>query len=137
MWLPDERVAKAWAEYVKTGAVGDTTPPSAPFDVKATATAQGIALTWEVEADLESGVQSFVILRDGKELARLPEKPVGRFGRPLFQAMSYHDTPEKPLPALRYADATARPGSKHEYRVIAINSVGLKSEPSKPAAASR
>jgi hypothetical protein len=137
VWLPDERVAKAWAEYVKTGAVGDTTPPPAPFDVKATATEQGIALTWEVEADLESGVQGFVILRDGKELARLPEKPVGRFGRPLFQAMSYHDTPEKPLPALRYADATARPGSKHEYRVIAINSVGLKSEPSKPAAASR
>jgi hypothetical protein len=27
VWLPDERVAKAWMEYVKTGAVGDTTPP--------------------------------------------------------------------------------------------------------------
>lgn len=27
IWLPDERVAKAWMEYVRTGAVSDTTPP--------------------------------------------------------------------------------------------------------------
>ena len=27
VWLPNEAVAKAWMEYVKTGAVGDTTPP--------------------------------------------------------------------------------------------------------------
>ena len=30
VWLPNEAVAKAWMEYVKTGAVGDTTPPPAP-----------------------------------------------------------------------------------------------------------
>ena len=57
----------------------------------------------------------------------MPEKPVGKFGRPLFQTMSFHDTPEPPLPAMRYVDTTAKPGAKHEYRVIAINSVGLKS----------
>ena len=27
VWLPNEAVAKAWMEYVKTGAVSDTTPP--------------------------------------------------------------------------------------------------------------
>ena len=67
--------------------------------------------------------------RDGKELSQVPEKAVGRFGRPLFQAMSYHDTPERPLPALRFIDRTATAGAKHEYRVITVNSVGLKSAP--------
>ena len=49
--------------------------------------------------------------------------------------MSYHDTPEKPLPAMRFLDRTAKPGTKHSYRIIAVNSVGLKSKPSKVATA--
>ena len=40
VWLPNERVARAWAEYVKTGAVSDTTPPSPPFNVKVTKNAK-------------------------------------------------------------------------------------------------
>ena len=36
VWLPNEAIAKAWMEYVKTGAVGDITPPLAPYDVVAT-----------------------------------------------------------------------------------------------------
>jgi poly(3-hydroxybutyrate) depolymerase len=133
VWLPNERVVKAWAEYVKTGAVSDDTPPPTPVDVKVAATDQGISITWDAEADLESGLRGFVIQRDGNDLAQVPEKSVGRFGRPLFQTMSYHDTPEKPLPELRFLDRAARPGERHEYRVTAVNSVGLKSEPSKPA----
>ena len=34
MWLPNEAVAKAWMEYVKTGTVADTTPPPAPSRVR-------------------------------------------------------------------------------------------------------
>jgi poly(3-hydroxybutyrate) depolymerase len=136
IWLPNERVARAWEEYVKTGAVGDTTPPTAPGNVKAVSKAdQGIEITWDADADFESGIKGFVIQRDGKDLIQLPEKPVGRFGRQLFQTMSYHDTPEKPLPEMRFLDRTAKAGQKYEYRVIAMNSAGLKSEPSKPATA--
>ncbi len=136
VWLPSEAVAKAWAEYVKTGAVGDATPPPAPFHVKATPKGeQGVEITWDAEADFESGLQGFLIQRDGKDLARVPEKPVGRFDRPLFQALSYHDTPEKPLPEMRFLDRTAGPAGKHEYRVIAINGVGLKSDPTPPTSA--
>ncbi|MFH1921870.1 MAG: hypothetical protein ABIP48_18545 [Planctomycetota bacterium] len=76
--------------------------------------------------------KAFVIQRDGSELARLPEKPVGRFGRPLFQQMSYHDTPEKPLREMRFMDAAATAATRHEYRVMSVNSVGLQSEPSNP-----
>jgi hypothetical protein len=129
VWLPDERVAKAWEEYVKVGSVTDTTPPPAPGNVKTTAGPDGsVEITWTAEADLESGLQSFIIVRDGKEVGRVPEKPIGRFGRPLFQTMSYHDTPEKPLPQMRFVDRSVA-GKKAEYRVIAVNGVGLKSAP--------
>jgi hypothetical protein len=134
VWLPNEQVAKAWAEYVKSGSVSDSTPAPAPFGLKVTVQPdKTVEITWDAEADFESGMQAFVIQRDGKDLVQVPEKPVGRYGRALFQAMSYHDTPEKPLPAMRYLDRETKPGTQHEYRVIAINSVGLKSAPSQPA----
>jgi hypothetical protein len=127
VWLPDERIAKAWSEYVRTGAVGDTTPPAAPFAVAAKAVEGGaVEITWDAAADFESGLQAFVIERDGNPIAQVPEKPIGRFGRALFQAMSYHDTPEAPVPAMRYVDAGA-PAGAHAYRIVAVNGVGLRS----------
>lgn len=134
VWLPNERVAKAWAEYVKTGEVSDRTPPPPPFNVKVVEKGdRGVEITWSAAADFESGLAGFIIQRDGKEIARLPEKPVRRFGKPLFQGLSYHDTPEKLVPQTRFLDTTARAGQKHLYRIIAVNSAGLKSEPSKEA----
>ncbi len=131
VWLPNEAVAKAWMEYVKTGAVGDTTPPPAPTDVKVSPLGdRGMLITWSADADFESGIRQFIVLRDGKELAKAPEKPVGRFGRPLFQGMTYHDTPDQPLRQMRYVDGSATAGDKHTYAVITVNGVGLKSEPS-------
>jgi hypothetical protein len=41
--------------------------------------------------------------------------------------MSYHDTPERPLPEMRWLDKTAKPGARHVYTVIAVNGVGLRS----------
>ncbi len=129
VWLPNERFARYWSEYVRTGAVSDTTPPPAPASVTVTSRPEGVEIMWKAEADFESGLQAFIVQRDGQNLAQVPEKPVGRFGRPLFQRMSYHDTPEAPIPELRFVDTTAKPGAKHTYRVIAVNSVGLKSKP--------
>ena len=134
MWFPNLSVAKAWSEYVKTGAVSDTTPPPSPFNVAAKTQADGsVELTWDADADFESGIQQFVIERDGTELGRLPATPKGKFGRALFQSMSFHDTPEAPLPEMKFTDTSAKPGEKHEYHVIAINGVGLKSLQSKEA----
>ena len=135
-WLPNEAVAKAWIEYTKTGAVSDTTPPPTPFNVKVTPNVdRGTEITWDAEADFESGISQFIILRDGTELAKVPEKPVGKFGRPLFQSMTYHDTPDQPLPEMRFLDASAKAGEKHAYTIITVNSVGLKSNPSREASA--
>lgn len=130
VWLPDARAAKAWAEYVLAGEVADMTPPRPPFNVRVTRKPDGaVELTWEAEADLESGIAAFVIHRDGEEIGRVPEKGARKFGKPLFQAMSYHDTPEAPLPEMRFVGASA-PTGDHAYRVTAINAAGLSSPPS-------
>jgi hypothetical protein len=58
----------------------------------------------------------------------VPEKPNKKFGRPLFQGKTYHDTPVQPLAEMRYIDKTSD-GQKHTYAVITVNSVGLSSAP--------
>jgi len=131
IWLPNKTVAKAWMEYVKTGSTSDTTPPPAPFYIKVSDKGvQGREIVWNAEADFESGIRNFIIMRDGKELANVPENPIGKYGRPLFQSMTYHDTPVKPLAEMRYLDASAKVGEKHSYSVVTVNSVGLLSNPS-------
>jgi pimeloyl-ACP methyl ester carboxylesterase len=122
-WLPNKEVAEAWMHYVKDTAVPDTTPPPAPSNVHA----NGRELTWDAAADLESGLAYFVIERDGQEIATLPEKGKNPFGRPIFQGLQYSDTPTFPLVEMRFTDATAEPNQIHEYRVIAVNTLGLKS----------
>src|SRR5262249_5780633 len=101
-------------------------PPPAPVDLRV----QGNKLTWEAEADLESGLASFIIERDGQFLANLPEQGKNPFGRPIFQDLQYSDTPPQPLAAMQFNDTTAQTGKKHAYRVIAVNTVGLISIPS-------
>lgn len=129
-WLPSEAIAKAWMQYVKDTRVADDTPPPAPFNLRL----NGNELTWEAEADLESGLAGFVIERDGQFLANVPEQGKNPFGRPLFQNLQYSDTPPQPLVPMRYTDAKAEAGKTHSYRVIAVNTVGAKSAPSKAVA---
>ena len=129
-WLPNEGIAKAWIEYVKDTKVADPTPPPAPTNVRVEAN----RLTWEAEADLESGLASFVIERDGRALATVPDQGKNPFGRPVFQNLQYSDTPTQPLVPMQFTDARAEPGKKHAYRVIAVNTVGSKSKPSPEAA---
>jgi pimeloyl-ACP methyl ester carboxylesterase len=126
-WLPNEATAKAWMDYVKDTKVRDTTPPPAPTNVRL----QGNKLTWEAEADPESGLASFIVERDGQVLARVPEKSKNPFGRPVFQGLQYSDTPPQPLAAMQFIDTKAEVGKAHTYRVISVNTAGAKSMPSK------
>jgi len=123
VWLPDAAIAKAWMSYVKDTAIPDTTPPPTPTNLQV----KGNELTWNAEADLESGIASFIIARDGQFLANVPEQAKNPFGRPIFQGLQYSDTPMQPLVPMRFTDTTAEPGKTHQYRVIAVNTAGLKS----------
>jgi pimeloyl-ACP methyl ester carboxylesterase len=123
LWLPDGKIAHAWQQYVKDTNVSDMTPPPAPTNLQV----RGNELSWQAEADLESGLARFVIERDGQLLAEVPEQGKNPFGRPIFQNLQYSDTPTQPLVPLRYADTTAVAGQKHAYRITAVNTAGLKS----------
>ena len=102
----------------------DTTPPPAPTGLRLTSN----ELTWEAEADFESGLAGFIIERDGKFLANVPDQAKNPFGRPIFQNLQYSDTPTQPLVSMHFTDTKSEPGQKRVYRVIAVNTVGLKSE---------
>lgn len=122
IWLPNEVIAKKWENYVRDTEIPDETPPPAPTEVKL----EGKTLTWNAVGDLESGLSHFEIWRDGEKVASVPEEPKNRYGRPLFQGLQYSDTPEVPLVERRFVDENANPKSK--YRVISVNTVGLRSE---------
>lgn len=124
IWLPSEAIAKAWKHYLEDTAIPDVTHPPAPTGLQVT----GNELTWNAEADLESGLAGFIIERDGEVLADSPEAGKNPFGRPIFQGLQYSDTPIQPLVEMRFKDLKAEPGKKHQYRVISVNTVGLKSE---------
>lgn len=135
IWLPNGTFAKKWMEYVKTGYVTDTTPPPAPTNVRAERKAKSVELTWDAEVDLESGLRTFIILRDGERIGRTEPVMERRSaavpidGRRLFQGLSYHDTPLQPRREMRYVDQDPPLGAKHSYEVIAVNSEGLRSKP--------
>ena len=101
-WLPNERIAKLWSQYHKDTLVVDETLPPAP-DL---AILQGDTISWTCDADLESGLAYFVIERDGKQIAQVPQKSNNPFGRPVFQGLQYSDTPPLPLAQMLYRDAT-------------------------------
>jgi len=67
----------------------------------------------------------------------VPEQGKNPFGRPIFQNLQYSDTPTQPLVPMQFTDAKAESGKKHTYRVLAVNTVGLKSNPSAEAASER
>jgi hypothetical protein len=126
-WLPGPGVAELWQQYVARGEVADLSPPPEPRNLSAVRTVRGVRLTWSAEADLETGLAGFVILRDGLEIARVPEKPVARFGKSLFQGLSYHDTPEKPLPRMEYVDVNNNSSPTALYEIQTVNSLGIRS----------
>jgi pimeloyl-ACP methyl ester carboxylesterase len=134
-WLPNAAVAKAWMDYVRTGTVASSSIPPAPFDVRVNNKGdQGKEITWDAESGLASGLGGFIILRDGQGLVRFPaQPPEAIYGRPLFQGLSFHDTPTGPLPRMACLDSSAKPGVDHVYTVTALSSAGV---PSVPAASS-
>ncbi len=124
VWLPSESVATAWTQYITDTAVTDATPPPPPTNIRV----QGAEVTWNAVADLESGLASFIIERDGEFLANVPEQGKNPFGRPVFQKLQYSDTPAQPLVRMQFTDSKPEIGKIHQYRVIAVNTVGLMSK---------
>ncbi len=124
-WLPNETIAKKWMQYVKDTAVADTTPPPSPTNVHR----EGNRIVWNCKADLESGLSHFIVKRTGKRITTVPEQPKNKFGRPLFQNLLYSDTPTQPLAKMEFTIPKGAPLSG--YQIIAVNTVGLESQPAR------
>ena len=59
-WLPDSLCAVRYQEYLMTGTIHDQTTPSPPFNVRIKKLKnKGIKITWEADADIESGIKYF------------------------------------------------------------------------------
>ena len=124
VWLPDKAIAAAWYQYIQDTAVPDKSPPPAPRHVEV----RGAELTWDAEADPDSGLAQFLIERDGVVVATVAGQGRNPYGRPVFQGLQYSDTPPQPLPVFKYTDPAPTPGVRHRYRVVSVNTAGLKSK---------
>ena len=127
-WLPDASFAKLWSGFVKDGEVADTTGPPKPVGLAGTRDANEFTLRWSATADLESGLGGFRIERDGKTVGELPANPQSRFGRPIFQVMTYSGTPSQPLAEMVFRETLPEDSLPATYRVYSLNSVGLESD---------
>lgn len=123
-WLHSGLIATAWTQYVKTTDVSDSSPPPAPSNLRL----NGNELSWDCIADLESGLAGFLIERNGAIVGSTLEQAGNPFGRPLFQNLQYSDTPPQPLAAMTWRDPAPTPGMPTDYRVIAVNTGGLRSD---------
>lgn len=124
-WIPNESVAKAWKEYCTNAEVSDATPPPAPINVRVNA---NNVVSWDAEGDLESGIGKFLIYRNDLLIGTVPADGQNKHGRPLFQGLSYSDTPLQPLVTMTYTDTNRPAGSEAKYRVVSVNSAGLESK---------
>ena len=126
-WLPNEAIAKAWMR-VRQGHQVARTPHRRPH--RRRCGVQGNQLTWEAEADLESGMAGFVIERDGKLLAEragagpeplrppgLPKHPVQRYAHAAAGADALHRSKAE------WPGTAHLPGLRREHRGAEVGRV--------------
>ena len=133
-WFPDQVTAAKGEVFAKLGNVPDFTPPEqAPSTLEATASSEGVSLTWNATPDWESGVKTFRVYRNGKLLppytaaSRQEGESTEYYRKPM-----YSDTPLRPLATMEYLDKSAQPDSTYRYQVSLVNWAGLQSPLSEP-----
>jgi len=128
-WLPDELFASRWSTFLRLGNLPDSSAPVAPHSLVARTDGNSTVIAWKADADFESGLGGFRIERNGETIAQLPQKPMSRYGRPLFQVMNYSGTPAQPLAVMQFTDRNPLATKPRDYRVFSINSAGMESLP--------
>jgi chitodextrinase len=93
-----------------SGPVTDTSAPTVPAGVRATATATtSISLAWSASSDPESGVSGYRVYREGVDVGQVTQSA--------------------------FVDTGLAPSTTYRYTVAAFNGAGLLSESSAPLAA--
>jgi pimeloyl-ACP methyl ester carboxylesterase len=120
--LPDEATAQLWKEYVSTGTITDKTPPPAPFNVKAKRNGGNIEVSWEADADIESGILRFEIFKDGTPVGNLPK--TGAYQR--FDTNGDNTVPVE-TPEMKFEIAGGTDNAGHTIAVRTVNHFNLPS----------
>ena len=128
-WLPNENFATLWMQYVNDTKVEDLTSPPSPSNPILNS---GI-LTWSAKADLESGIEKFLIYRDDQLIGEVASNKPNRFGRQIFQGLLYSDTPTLPLNQMKFDTRDFVQKENEKYTVVTVNTVGGRSKPSSSA----
>lgn len=142
-FLPDEATARRWREFVRTGWVRDSSAPEKPpTQLKITTLGpNAVRLHWQAEADLESGIKTFIIYRDNKKIGQFVG-PGDPYTKGSYQYANFGDEPvPEPLyrlsetwipPTMQFIDYQLRTGKTYRYQVSTVNHSGLESERSTP-----
>jgi hypothetical protein len=102
---------------------GEAVEVPAPTGLEASNVEQGIELVWK---ELDRGaarVGAFHVVRDGRRITRTP-------------VVDLPDEEEQ-VRTLRFRDEEPRPGATHRYSVVAVDTFGRESAPSRPVEIAR
>jgi hypothetical protein len=95
---PTDELGRTFDVQTYRFGTGDTTPPTTPTGLKASATASSVTLTWNPSAD-NVGVTGYRVLRNGKRIATISSTP-------------------------SYVDMKVSPSTSYRYRVKAFDAAG-------------
>ncbi len=121
-WFPDSLTAVKWREYVITGTVADRTPPPAPYGIQLKRRHNmAVELSWQADADVESGISHFNIYKDNQWIGRFPSSGA-------YQNFDTNgdDTYPLSLPKLKM-DITLPWNDKGKIAISTVNQFGLES----------
>jgi hypothetical protein len=124
-WLPNAFFALKWAEYMTKGTIYDSTPPPAPYNLAGTYANKQVMLKWDADADLETGIKTFIIYRNGSifQTIQWPNAPTTLFTLAKgFQRWDDGDQPNpSPAPNMTFTDANANDTGTYMYQVSTVN----------------
>lgn len=128
-WLPSTDYVGYWRSYQLDGNPCDESAPEKPFCVKRSVNAEEkTEISWEADADLESGLASFIIEADGVEIGRVTGGKHS-VGFPVYQGLMYSDTPYQPVSGRKFiVPENVKVSDSTRFSVRSVNVCGLVSE---------
>jgi hypothetical protein len=128
-WFPNQYCATKWKEYMAAGTLKDSTPPPAPYNLTGTYSNKQIVLKWDADADLETGIKTFSIYRNGSILQTIqwPNAPSTLFtAEKGYQRWDDGDQPNPfPAPNMTFTDNNLSDTGTYKYEVATVNWSGF------------
>ena len=122
-WFPNRTLAEKWVQYMEKGTIIDTTPPPAPSELTGTYANKRMTLHWNSEADLESGIKTFIIYRNGGLMQILRYNNVTKYS-PTMGYQRWNDgdhASPSPAPAMTFVDTDVDDAETYVYEVSTVN----------------